>query len=177
MGVSPGYPRSPEVEGPMACRVSGVITASLAAALVSHATVAAASSHAQLPVVVMLHPHVVARAAPPPTPDPEPPGRPAALPPLYIMFASLQVLDFDSTRDAMARGYTESNPVLRPVADNGGALMLVKVGATAATIIAVEKLWKRNRVAAVVTMVAVNTGYAVIVANNYGKAHRPPGAR
>ena len=153
----------------MACRVSGVIIASLAAAFVSHATLVKASTHDVLPAVVMVLPHLVARAAPPPPALPEP-RRPVALPPLYVMFASLQVLDFHSTRSAMARGYEESNPVLRPVADNRGALLLVKVGATAATIVAVEKLWKRNRVAAVATMVAVNTGYAIIVANNYGKS-------
>jgi hypothetical protein len=155
----------------MACRVSGVVTASLAAALASHAMPVAASSHDLLPAIVMVHPHLAARAAAaPPTLKPEQLKRPAALPPLYIMFASLQVLDADSTRDAMARGYEESNPVLKPVADNSGALLLVKIGATAATIVAVEKLWRKNRVAAVLTMVAVNTGYAIVVANNYGKA-------
>jgi hypothetical protein len=162
----------------MACRVSDAVVALLAGALVIPAT-AAASSHDLLPAAIMVHPHMAARVAQTPAFDPSralhalPQRRPAALPPLYILFASLQVLDTDSTRDAIARGYGESNPVLKGVAGNDAGMILVKVGATAATIYAVEKLWRRNRVAAVVTMIAVNAGYAVVVASNYRRAHGP----
>jgi hypothetical protein len=162
----------------MACRVSDAAVALLATVLVSPAT-AAASSHDLLPAAIMLHPHVAAPVAQTPAPatlpalDAPPQRRPAALPPLYILFASLQVLDTDSTRDAIARGYGESNPVLKGVAGNDAGMILVKVGATAATIYAVEKLWRHNRVAAVVTMIAVNTAYAVVVASNYRRAQGP----
>ena len=35
-----------------------------------------------------------------------------------------------------------------------------------------EKLWKRNRVAAVVTMIALNSAYVTIAAHNYHAAQR-----
>jgi hypothetical protein len=148
----------------------GVMIASLAAALVCP-SISAAASHELLPAALMVHPYVTAPVAAPQSLPATPQRRPAALPPLYIMFASLQVLDTDSTRDAISRGYDESNPVLKNVAGNDAGMILVKVGATAATIFAVEKLWRRNRVAAVATMIAVNTGYTVIVASNYRRAH------
>ena len=48
-------------------------------------------------------------------------------------------------------------------------MVLVKVGATALTIAAVERLWRRNRVAAVLTMIGINAGYTAVVAHNYRK--------
>lgn len=110
-----------------------------------------------------------------PTPRPSPltavsmprPERPAVLPALYASFATLQVLDAHSTHRATSRGYVESNPLMRPTSDNIGATLAIKAGATAATIFAVEKLWKRNRTAAVLTMIGVNAGYALLVSSNY----------
>jgi hypothetical protein len=43
---------------------------------------------------------------------------------------------------------------------------------TASVIACTERLWRHNRVAAVVTMIAVNGAYAAIVANNYRTASR-----
>jgi hypothetical protein len=58
------------------------------------------------------------------------------------------------------------------VAGNRGALLAVKVGAAAGTIYFAEKLWRRNRVAAIALMVAVNGVNAAIVAHNYKVASR-----
>ena len=46
-------------------------------------------------------------------------------------------------------------------------MLAIKVGATAGTIFAVEKLWRHNRTAAVLTMIGVNAGYALLVGSNY----------
>ena len=136
------------------------------------APAASASVHDLLPAVAMLHPHLIATPAAAASVASRPEGRPASLVPLYVTFAALQVLDTDSTRHALARGYAEGNPVLRPVAGSGATMMLVKAGATIATIAAVERLWRRNRLAAVLTMIGINAGYAIVVTRNYQKAGR-----
>lgn len=146
-----------------------LVVSAIAIALHVSASATSASAHDLLPAVAMLQPHLNARLADVPEIPPPAQARPPALLPLYISFAALQVLDTDSTRQALARGYAESNPVLRPVAGNSTSMVLVKIGATVLTIAAVERLWRRNRVAAVLTMIGVNAGYAVVVAQNYRK--------
>ena len=52
-------------------------------------------------------------------------GRPAVLLPLYISFGVLQVVDVvdtDSTLEALKHGGREANPVVAPLASNAGAL-------------------------------------------------------
>ncbi|HEX7084760.1 MAG TPA: DUF5658 family protein [Vicinamibacterales bacterium] len=100
-------------------------------------------------------------------------GRPAPLVPLYVSFVALQGLDLHSTHAALDRGHTEANPVMAPFVRNRGAALAFKAATTGATIFAVERLWKKNhRVAAVVTMVAANAAYALIVSHNYRTARR-----
>lgn len=93
--------------------------------------------------------------------------RPPALVPLYLSLIGLQIADGVTTvaavRDHNAR---ELNPAMRPFADSTVSLLLIKTSATAGTMYAVEKLWKKNRVAAVLTMIGVNAMYAVVVTNN-----------
>jgi hypothetical protein len=107
----------------------------------------------------------------PPAPLPAgPPAawkRPAPLVPLYISFATLQVLDAHSTRRALTRGAVEANPLMKGVAGNSGALLAVKVAGAAATIVAADKISKKNKAAAVAFMVAVNAGMALVVRHNY----------
>lgn len=95
--------------------------------------------------------------------------RPKALAPLYVSFVALQVMDADSTADAIRAGYGEGNPFMGRFADNTGAMIAVKAVSTVGTIYAVEKLWRKNPVAAVLVMTAINAGYAVVVANNYSR--------
>ena len=100
-------------------------------------------------------------------------GRPAVLAPMYISFAALQFLDLDSTGKALERGYTEGNPLMAHVVHHRGAAWAVKAATTAVTIVAAEQLWRRkHRKAAVLTMIAANVGYALVVSNNYRKAGR-----
>ena len=102
-------------------------------------------------------------------------SRPAPLVPLYLTFGALQVLDTDSTIDALGRGYRESNPLLEPVSGHRAAMLAVKAGVTLGTIMLVERAWKgRHRRAAVLTMIGVNVGYGLIVASNYRRARAMP---
>jgi hypothetical protein len=97
----------------------------------------------------------------------EPPDRPAALMPLYGSLIALQGLDIHSTRRALGSGGSEANPAMRPVVKNSAAFVAVKAGATAGVIWASEKLWKKNRKAAVIFASVVNVAMAAVVANNY----------
>jgi hypothetical protein len=45
-----------------------------------------------------------------------------------------------------------------------------KGGSTIATVYLTEKLWKRNRVAAVAAMIGLNATYAAIASRNYAMA-------
>jgi len=144
---------------------------------------AEAQSYALLPTTSMLLPHVVERAVPSPPPAPRPAlapmrndsnTRPAVLPAMYVSFAVLQGLDAHSTQSALARGYTESNPLMRPASRDMRVMVAIKAAATVGTILVVENLWKRNRVAAILTMIGVNAGYGLVVGGNYRRARAAP---
>jgi hypothetical protein len=98
--------------------------------------------------------------------------RPGALPVLYASFGALQALDAATTFRALDRGAAEANPVLTGIASNRGAMVAVKAASFASTVYLTERLWKKNRVAAVVTMLCVNSAYAAIVAHNYRAGSR-----
>lgn len=95
------------------------------------------------------------------------PERPALLLPLYVSFAGLQALDVHSTLTATGAGARETNPVVRSALRNPTGLVLLKAGSGAAVVLLSEKLWRHNRAAALVTMVALNSAYVTIAAHNY----------
>lgn len=96
------------------------------------------------------------------------PRRPLLLPALYASQIALQALDAHSTYTAINRGAHEANPLMQGIVKNKGAMMAVKAGVAASTILLAEKMWKRgNRVGAIATMLVVNGVTAAVVANNY----------
>lgn len=97
-----------------------------------------------------------------------PARRPPVLVPLYFSFAGLQTLDAVSTLRALDEGHGERNPLVGWLAGHPGALVAAKAGVAAGTVYLSERLWKKNRKAAIVLMVALNGAYAAIVANNHG---------
>lgn len=109
---------------------------------------------------------------------PDPPGRPTvrgrsrpgALVPLYVSFATLQVLDTHSTSRALARGAVEANPLMKGIAGNELGLLAIKAAGTAGVIYVNEKVWRRNKAAAVIFMIAANSAMAYVVQNNYRAA-------
>lgn len=110
-----------------------------------------------------------AAAAPP---EPVVHERPAALVPLYVAFGGLQVLDAHSTMNAVDAGAREANPVVRQALGNTAGMLALKSGAAVGVVMLTEKLWRRNRTAAIVTMIAINSAYATIAAHNYRTAQR-----
>ena len=93
------------------------------------------------------------------------PNRPALLIPMYLANAALHGLDAYSTSEALKAGHREANPLLRNA--NLATMIGVKAAATITSVFVAEKLWRRNRTAAVAVMVGVNVGLAAVVANNY----------
>lgn len=93
--------------------------------------------------------------------------RPAPLVPLYVSFAALQALDVHSTLTALDAGGREANPMVRGTLGNPAGLFLLKAGTAAGVVLITERLWRRNRTAAVVMMIALNSAYATMAANNY----------
>jgi hypothetical protein len=94
--------------------------------------------------------------------------RPSVLPALYASQIALQALDAHSTYSALNKGAREANPLMKDVVGNKGAMMAVKAGVAASTILLAEKMWKKgNRAGAIATMLIVNGVTAAVVANNY----------
>jgi uncharacterized protein DUF5658 len=103
----------------------------------------------------------------PPVVAPAEQHRPGALVPLYASFGALQILDARSTLHALDRGAVEANPVMKGIASHPVALFAVKAAATTGVIVASEKMWKKNRTAAVIFMLAANTAMGWVVQHNY----------
>jgi len=88
--------------------------------------------------------------------------------PLYAGFATLQALDYASTTRALASGGAhEANPMMRSIVNSPPAFIAVKAAATAGVIVAGERMWKKNRVAAVIFVAAMNGAMTAVVARNY----------
>jgi hypothetical protein len=99
------------------------------------------------------------------------PKRPAILPVLYAGYTAAQVLDVWTTRRAIGAGASEENPLMRPAAGSATTWFL-KAAGSAGTIYAVERLWRRHRAAAVVTMVAANVAVIAAASHNAGVTDR-----
>jgi hypothetical protein len=95
-------------------------------------------------------------------------SRPPVLPALYVSYAALQVFDVYSTRQALAQGAREANPLMEPVVRNQSAFWAVKTSAAVGTILAAEHLWKKkhNKKAAIAVLVASNAVAAAVAVRN-----------
>lgn len=94
-------------------------------------------------------------------------SRPAMLAPLYTSYAMLQALDVYSTRRALNKGAAEANPVMRGLSNNPAQLITVKTVSTVVTIVAAERLWKKNRVGSILLMAGLNSAIGWVVVHNY----------
>jgi len=56
---------------------------------------------------------------------------------------------------------------MKGVAQSSAGLIAIKAASTVGVIYGSEKLWKKNRLAAVLVMVGVNSATAWVVAHNY----------
>ena len=86
---------------------------------------------------------------------------------LYVTTGITQALDIHSTLKALDRGGVESNPLLGSLTKNKAAFVAVKAAVAAGSIYAARKIAKKNKVAAILTMVAINSAYGFIAHHNY----------
>jgi hypothetical protein len=98
--------------------------------------------------------------------------RPAILPALYASLGAMQAWDVYSTRAALQAGAREANPAAAAFAGNPRSLVGVKVASTITTIFFAERMWKKNKVGAVVMLVAINGATAAVSMRNMRNASR-----
>jgi hypothetical protein len=96
--------------------------------------------------------------------------RPAILPALYATLGVMQAWDIYSTRAAMQAGAREANPTAVAFTGNAGSMLGLKAVTTASTIFFAERMWKKNKVGAVVMMVAINGATAAVSMHNMRNA-------
>lgn len=94
------------------------------------------------------------------------------LPALYVSTVVTQALDAHSTLRAIQRGGAEANPLMAGIARQPVELVASKAAVTGATILLTRRLARRNRAAAIVSLVAANAAVAVVAAHNY-RIRRP----
>jgi hypothetical protein len=75
-----------------------------------------------------------------------------------------------STLTALNNGAREANPMLGGITQNRAAFMAVKAGIAATSIMAARQMAKHNKLAAIATMVGLNSAYAFVVSHNYAVA-------
>lgn len=88
-----------------------------------------------------------------------------ALPALYVTLGVVQGADLYTTSKALQSGAREANPIMGLMNTPAKAIAL-KAVTTAGIIYLTEKLWKKNRVAAVVLLAAVNGFTASVAVHN-----------
>lgn len=91
---------------------------------------------------------------------------------LYASTAIVQALDTHSTLVGLDRGAYEANPLMSGFAKNKAAFIGVKAAVAVGTIYAAREMAKKNKVAAIVTLVAINSVYAYVAHHNYRVAGR-----
>ena len=95
------------------------------------------------------------------------PGSSALMTSLYASTAVMQALDVHSTFSALGNGAREANPFMASASGNKATFIAIKAGVTLSTVLAARNMAKRNKVAAVLTLVAINSAYAMVVSHNY----------
>lgn len=86
---------------------------------------------------------------------------------LYASTFTMQALDVHSTLRAFGAGAVEANPLMTDVTKNKIAFMALKAGIATSTVLAAHNMARRNKLAAVMTLVAINSAYAMIIDHNY----------
>jgi hypothetical protein len=93
--------------------------------------------------------------------------RRAVLSSLDVLAAVVQGYDGVLTLQVVRAGGVESNPLLKPVASQQGAMMAVKVAAAISTVVGTEVLWRNDhRIGAIVASVLANSAMLMVARHN-----------
>lgn len=98
--------------------------------------------------------------------------RPVILPALYVALGAMQSWDVYSTRAALKAGAREANPTAAAFSGSAGSLLGLKAATTASTIFLAERMWKKNKIGAVVMLVAINGATAAVSMHNTRNARK-----
>jgi len=107
-----------------------------------------------------------------PMPDLPKAERPAMLPALYVTLGAMQAWDAYSTRSAINAGAREANPTAAAFTTHAGSMLGLKAATTAGTIFFAERMWRKNKVGAVIMLVAINGATAAVSMHNMRNAKR-----
>jgi Domain of unknown function (DUF5658) len=99
------------------------------------------------------------------------PSRSPLMMSLYASTALTQALDAHSTMRALDAGAVEVNPVMSYFSRHRPAFVGMKAGAAAGMVYVGHRLAKRSKTRAAITLIAINSAYAAIVAHNYRVAN------
>ena len=91
---------------------------------------------------------------------------PAFMKKMYYSFAALQAADAVTTLTAVGNGAREANPLLQGAVKSPPAIIAIKAGVIAGTILTLERLRKDHPVVAVATLIAINSTLAIVAINN-----------
>lgn len=97
---------------------------------------------------------------------------PAFVKKMYYSYGFLQAADVVTTLVSVNQGAREFNPLLQGASQNPAAMIAIKAGTAAGTILMIEKLRKEHPVIAVATLIAINSTLAVVAVNNVSVAAR-----
>lgn len=97
--------------------------------------------------------------------------RPRMLHALYGSLSALQAYDVYSTRQGLAHGAREANPSMKSIVGNPLAFIAVKSAATVVPMLIADRMWRKHRAGAILTMVVANSVMAAVAANNARVLH------
>lgn len=160
--------------------IAGATFAMATPALAQSPAVDTAEVRLILPATLFTSSQAVSPAAPVVTAETPAPGHDAQGPSalsrsivaLCVSSAVLHALDVRSTYAVIERGGAEGNPMLAGVVPNKAAFIALKAGVAVSTIFAATQVAKHHKVAGVVTLIALNSVYASVVAHNVSLAHQ-----
>ena len=91
---------------------------------------------------------------------------PAFVKKMYYSFAALQATDAATTLVALNNGAREANPLLQGAVKSPPAIIAIKAGVVAGTILAMERFRKDSPVLVTAALIAINSTLAVVAVNN-----------
>jgi hypothetical protein len=96
--------------------------------------------------------------------------RPVVLPALYATLGGMQAWDIYTTTRALKVGAHEANATAASFSSHAGSLVGLKAATTVGTIFFAERMWKKNKVGAIVMLTVVNGATAVVSMHNMRNA-------
>ena len=87
---------------------------------------------------------------------------------LAINYVALNTLDLITTFYSLDRGATEANPIAKAFIKNRPLAILIKGGVTGGVLFALAQVKKENKMAAQITLGALNLMYGLVLRNNIG---------